>query len=148
MMSSVVLITGASTGFGRLAAEKLAKRGHTVFATMRDLAGRNAANRDELVSFADSTKLQLHVLELEVTDGGSDESAVQSVLEQAARIDVVINNARFAAIGVTEAYTIEQFQTLFDTNVYGPLRMNRAVLPHMRRQRSGLLIHVSSAAGR
>jgi len=147
-MNSVVLITGASTGFGRLAAETLSRRGYTVFATMRDIAGRNALNRDELVSFAAANNLRLTVLELDVTEDASVERAAQSMLQQAGRVDVVINNAGFGNIGVTEAYTIEQFQTLFDTNVYGPLRVNRAVLPLMRRQRSGLLIHVTSVAGR
>ena len=147
-MVSVVLITGASTGFGRDAAETLARRGHHVFATMRDVNGRNSAHRESLERIANRENLRLHVLELDVTDEASVQNAVLRALEQAGQLDVVINNAGFAGLGVTEAYTPEQFHQIFDVNVYGVVRVNRAVLPSMRRQRSGLLIHVSSAAGR
>ncbi|HYI96660.1 MAG TPA: SDR family oxidoreductase [Bryobacteraceae bacterium] len=147
-MSSVVLITGASTGFGRDAAETLARRGHRVFATMRGVNGHNSEHRESLQRLASSENLPLHVLELDVTDEASVQNAVLSALQQAGRLDVVINNAGFAGLGVTEAYTPQQFQQIFDVNLYGVVRVNRAVLPSMRRQRSGLLIHVSSAAGR
>ena len=147
-MSTVVLITGASTGFGRAAVETMARRGYTVFATMRDCSGRNADNCEELQSLASRERLALHVLDLDVTQEASVEQAVQNALGRAGRIDVVINNAGIAALGLTEAYTLEQFQQLFDVNVYGAVRVNRAALPAMRKQRSGLLIHVSSAAGR
>jgi len=126
----------------------LARRGYTVMATMRDVSGRNASHREELQALASREGLTLHVLELDVTSESSVEQAVQQALKIAGRIDVVINNAGIAAMGLTEAYTIEQFQQLFDINVFGVARVNRAVLPSMRRQRSGLLIHVSSAAGR
>lgn len=147
-MSSVVLITGASTGFGRTAAETLALRGHRVIATMRDIDGRNSENRKALEQLAGSQSLPLHVLELDVTDERSVQSAVSAAFDLYGRLDVVINNAGFAGIGVTEGYTAEQFQQMFDVNVYGVVRVNRAVLPYMRPQRSGLLIHVSSGAGR
>jgi NAD(P)-dependent dehydrogenase (short-subunit alcohol dehydrogenase family) len=90
----------------------------------------------------------LHVLELDVTQEESVNVAVRQALSRAGRIDVVINNAGIGALGVTEAYTVEDFQRLFDVNLFGVVRVNRAVLPVMRRQRSGLLIHVSSGAGR
>jgi NAD(P)-dependent dehydrogenase (short-subunit alcohol dehydrogenase family) len=147
-MSAVVLITGASTGFGRDAAERLARRGHHVFATMRDIKGRNAEHRESLERLATREQLRLQVLELDVTDEASVQSAVQAALDEARRLDVVINNAGFAGIGVTEAFTAEQFQQMFDVNVFGVVRVNRAVLPTMRQQRSGVLIHVSSGAGR
>ncbi len=147
-MSTVVLITGASTGFGRDAAERLARRGHHVFATMRDVNGRNAAHREALERLASSEELRLQVLELDVTSEASVQKAVDDALHHAGRLDVVINNAGYAGIGVTEAYTPEQFQQMFDVNLYGTVRVNRAVLPSMRQQRSGLLIHVSSGAGR
>src|SRR5438132_3918262 len=134
-MSTVVLITGASTGFGRAAAETLARRGYTVFATMRDCSGGNAANRETLQSLASRERLALHVLDLDVTHEASVDEAIQDALSRAGRIDVVINNAGIAALGLTEAYTIEQFQQLFDVNVFGAVRVNRAVLPAMRRQR-------------
>ena len=147
-MSAVVLITGASTGFGRNAAERLARRGHHVFATMRDIKGRNAEHRDALERLAVNESLRLRVLELDVTDDPSVQAAVQGALQDAGRLDVVINNAGVAGIGVTEAYTLEQVQQIFDVNFFSVVRVNRAVLPSMRQRRSGLLIHVSSGAGR
>jgi NAD(P)-dependent dehydrogenase (short-subunit alcohol dehydrogenase family) len=145
---TVVLITGASTGFGRAAAETLARRGYRVFATMRDTAGRNAANSEGLLDLAKKARLHLEVLDMDVTQDASVSQALEQALIRAGSIDVVINNARIGAVGLTEAYTVEQFQQLFDVNLFGAVRVNRAVLPAMRNRRSGLLIHVSSAAGR
>lgn len=147
-MTATVLITGASTGFGRDAAERLARRGHHVFATMRDVAGRNAAHRTALEQMAAAEKLVLRVLELDVTDEDSVRRAVDAAVAEAGQLDVVINNAGYAGIGVSEGYTAEQFQQMFDVNVFGAVRVNRAVLPSMRARRSGLLVHISSGAGR
>jgi NAD(P)-dependent dehydrogenase (short-subunit alcohol dehydrogenase family) len=147
-MDKVILITGTSTGFGRTAAETLARRGYPVFATMRDISGRNAANRKALQSLAEREGWNLDVLDMDVTNEASVNQAVQQALDRAGRIDVAINNAGIAAQGVTEAFPVEQYQQVFDVNLFGAVRVNRAVLPAMRRQRSGLLIHVSSAAGR
>jgi len=147
-MNSVVLITGASTGFGRAASETLGRRGYTVFAAMRNIAGRNAAHCRALESLARREGLPIQVLEMDVTQETSVERAVGQMLDQTGRIDVAINNAGIFSLGLTEAYTVEEFHRLFDVNVYGAVRVNRAVLPAMRRQRRGLLIHVSSAAGR
>ena len=147
-MKNIVLITGASSGFGRDAAERLARRGHHVFATMRESHGRNAEHRDAIERLARGENLSLEVLELDVTSESSVQNAVEQALQRAGRLDVVINNAGFSALGVTEAFTPEQFEQMFDVNVHGAVRINRAVLPSMRRQRSGLLIHVSSGAGR
>ena len=144
----VILITGAGTGFGRLFTDTLARSGHTVFATMRDPEGRNAKNASEIRVLAEKDSLPIYVLELDVTDGGSVERAVDAVVAKAGRIDVAINNAGYYVSGLAEATTTEQAQHLMDTNFFGPVRVNRAVLPHMRRQRSGLLIHISSGAGR
>jgi NAD(P)-dependent dehydrogenase (short-subunit alcohol dehydrogenase family) len=147
-MPKNVLITGTSTGFGRETAERLARRGDIVFATMRDVSGRNAQHRETLEGLASDEGLRLRVLELDVTDQHSVDSAIAAALEEAGDLDVVINNAGVAAIGVTEAFTPEQFEQIFAVNVYGVVRVNRAVLPSMRRRRGGLLVHVSSAAGR
>jgi NAD(P)-dependent dehydrogenase (short-subunit alcohol dehydrogenase family) len=144
----VVLITGSSTGFGRLFAETLARKGHAVFATMRDPGGRNAKNASEIRTLAEKDSLPIHVLELDVTDDASVERAVNAAIAKAGRIDVAINNAGYYLSGLEEAVTTEQAQRLMDTNFIGPVRVNRAVLPHMRRQHSGVLIHVSSGAGR
>jgi NAD(P)-dependent dehydrogenase (short-subunit alcohol dehydrogenase family) len=147
-MSKVVLITGSSTGFGRATAEAMARRGYNVFATMRDSAGRNTSYREALESLAKRENLSLRVVEMDVASDESVSSATQAVLKSAGRIDVVVNNAGVATLGITEAYSIPKIQRLFEVNVFGAARVNRAVLPAMRRQRSGLLIHVSSAAGR
>jgi NAD(P)-dependent dehydrogenase (short-subunit alcohol dehydrogenase family) len=144
----VVLITGSSTGFGRLFTETLARKGHTVFATMRDPGGRNAKNASEIRALAEKDLLPIHVLELDVTDEGSVVRAVDAAVAKAGRIDVAINNAGYYLSGLEEAVTTEQAQRLMDTNFFGLVRVNRAVLPHMRRQRSGLLMHISSGAGR
>ncbi len=144
----VVLITGSSSGFGRVIAETLARKGYRVFASMRDSNTKNAARREQLLQLASSEKLALSVVDLDVTDERSVERAVAEVIADAGRIDVLINNAGYALWGLTEAFTLEQAQRIFDTNFFGVVRMNRCVLPHLRRQRSGLIIHVSSGAGR
>src|ERR1700734_190956 len=143
----VVLITGSSTGFGRLFTETLARKGHTVFATMRDPGGRNAKNATEIRTLAQKESLPIHVIELDVTDDASVGRAVEAAAK-AGRIDVAINNAGYYLGGLAEAVTTEQAQRLMDTNFLGPVRVNRAVLPHMRRQRSGVLMHITSGAGR
>jgi NAD(P)-dependent dehydrogenase (short-subunit alcohol dehydrogenase family) len=144
----VVLVTGASTGFGRLFVETLARKGHTVFASMRDPGGRNAKNAAEIRALAERESLNIHIVELDVTDDASVNKAVESIVKQAGRIDVAVNNAGYPVVGLIEAATTEQARKLMDTNYLGPVRVNRAVLPHMRRQRSGLLMHISSGAGR
>ena len=147
-MNKTVLITGCSTGFGRTSAEAIARKGYRVFATMRDSTGRNRSHREALESLAKQDNLPLRVLEMDVTNEESVAAAVRETLNSTEQIDVVVNNAGVAQLGITEAYTIPKMQRLFEVNVFGAARVNRAVLPAMRRQHSGLLIHVSSAAGR
>jgi NAD(P)-dependent dehydrogenase (short-subunit alcohol dehydrogenase family) len=144
----VVLITGSSTGFGRLFAETLARAGYTVFATMRDLAGRNAKHASDVRLLAQKESLALHVVELDVTHDASVQRAVDAAVQQVGRIDVAINNAGYGLFGVTEAVTTEQAQRIMNVNFFGAVRVNRAVLPYMRRQRSGLLLYISSGGGR
>ncbi len=143
-----VLITGASSGFGRLIAETLARNNYQVFATMRNINGKNAGPAQELRELAKRESLALHVVELDVTDDGSVERAIRTVIDESGRIDVLVNNAGYGLMGVTEAVTLEQARRIMDTNFFGAVRMNRAVLPYMRRQKGGLLIHISSGAGR
>jgi NAD(P)-dependent dehydrogenase (short-subunit alcohol dehydrogenase family) len=138
-----VLITGTSSGFGRLTALALARRGHRVFATMRDPDGKNREAAAALRATAG-----IEVLALDVSQDASVENAVASALRAAGHLDAVINNAGYATIGLAETITPEQLLRLFDTNVVGMQRVNRAVLPSMRARRSGLLVHVSSALGR
>lgn len=147
-MAQVVLVTGSNSGFGRRIVHTLAKNGHTVFASMRNLFGKNAEAARELDLWAQQENMNVRVLELDVTDDASVIQAVTQVIEQAGRIDVVVNNAGVACSGVIEAFTIAQAKALFDVNVFGLLRVNKAVLPFMRQQGSGLLIHISSIFGR
>src|SRR5271166_2791848 len=145
--NDVALITGASTGFGRLISITLARRGYTVFASMRDIAGRNRSHAADLEELQRQEKLRLSVVELDVTDDLSVRQAVERVMRDAGKLDVLVNNAGISGLGLTETFAIEQARQLFETNFFGVLRVNRAVLPHMRQRRSGLLIHISSAAG-
>jgi len=144
----VVVVTGASTGFGRLSAETLARSGYRVFATMREIRGRNANIAHEIESLAEREALTLHALEIDVTDEGSIVRAIDEVMARYGRIDILINNAGYGIVDLAETVTPAQAQRIFDTNFFGALRMSRAVLPAMKRQRSGLLLHVSSGAGR
>ena len=143
----VVLVTGSNSGFGRVLVESLARKGYTVYASMRESSGRNAAANGELTSLAQRNNLSLHVVELDVTDDASVDNAVKEVVGREGRINVLVNNAGVSYRGATEAFTVEQLQSLFDTNFFGVARTNRAVLPCMRRQRSGLIVLMSSGGG-
>ncbi|MDY0095094.1 MAG: SDR family oxidoreductase, partial [Candidatus Vecturithrix sp.] len=147
-MAQIILVTGSNSGFGRRIVQTLAKNGCTVFASMRNTQGKNAKAARELELWAQQEHVHVRVLELDVTDDVSVTQSVTHMIEQAGRIDVVVNNAGVACSGVIEAFTIAQATALFGVNVFGLLRLNKAVLPFMRRQRSGLLIHISSVFGR
>jgi NAD(P)-dependent dehydrogenase (short-subunit alcohol dehydrogenase family) len=144
----VVIVTGSSSGFGRLTAQTLARQGYTVYATMRAVEDKNAAAAAALHELAAREDLALYALELDVADDASVERAVGQILATAGRIDVVVHNAAVGYVGPLEGFTLEQVRAQFETNVVGILRMNRAVLPPMRRQGAGLLVYVSSGAGR
>jgi NAD(P)-dependent dehydrogenase (short-subunit alcohol dehydrogenase family) len=115
---------------------------------MRDIAGKNAAVAAELQAVAEKEKLNLHTLDLDVTDDGSVEHAVQQVIDKVGRIDVVVNNAGISYHGPLESFTAKQVQEQYNANVFSVIRVNRAVLPQMRKQGSGLLIQVGSVLGR
>src|SRR5215470_8526287 len=134
-MSKTILITGASSGFGRDTAETLFRSGHTVYASMRKAQGKNREAAAAL------RKLGIKTVELDVSDDASVEAGVKRVLAEAGKIDVLVNNAGIASVGVTEAFTAEQAKIIFDTNVIGLLRVTRAVLPSMRQKRDGLIIN-------
>ena len=142
MKSKTILITGASTGFGHITAQRLAREGHRVFASMRDSAGRNRVQAEELRAE------KIEVIELDVTKQESIDEAVRTVVAAAGRIDILINNAGLFFAGVTEAFTSDQVKALFDVNVFGLLRVTRAVLPVMRQQKDGLVINIGSIVGR
>ncbi len=145
--AKTVLVTGASRGIGRLAAQSLARRGHFVFAGVRDAAGRNSGVSETLSAWASEHDLLLEPIDLDVCDDQSVETAVSAV-EARRPIDVLVNNAGIMPVGVTEAFTPEQMRSCLDVNLIGAVRTCRAVLPHMRERRSGLIVHLSSTAGR
>ena len=146
--AQVVLITGTSSGFGRLIAETLARKEFHVFATMRNRKTKNAAAARELEQLAERESLNLNVVDLDVTEDASVEQAVNEIVAQSGRIDVLVNNAGYGIMDLCETVTVAQAQRQLDVNFFGVLRLNRAVLPVMKRQGSGLLLHVSSGAGR
>jgi NAD(P)-dependent dehydrogenase (short-subunit alcohol dehydrogenase family) len=141
-MSKTILITGASSGFGRTTAETLARAGHIVFASMRDPNAKNRNHAQEL------RQRGIAVVDLDIISDTSVDQAVKEVLADAGRIDVLINNAGIASAGITEAFTADQAKIVFNTNVVGLLRTNRAVLPTMRAHGDGLIINIGSILGR
>jgi NAD(P)-dependent dehydrogenase (short-subunit alcohol dehydrogenase family) len=143
-MKSVILVTGAGTGIGKLSALALAEAGHVVYATMRDVEGRNRGRADELRAVSAETGITLIPLELDVLSQDSADAAAASIVREQGRIDVVMQNAGHLVVGPTEAFTPEEMMKVFDTNLLGAQRVNRAVLPYMRKQESGLVLWISS----
>ncbi len=141
MTGQVVLITGASRGFGRAAARRIAERGHTVVATMRDPSRDGPAVREGLEGSIDAVRL-------DVTDSSSVETVVERTLERHGRIDALINNAGYGLFGPVEGGSEAQLWAQLDTNTFGPWRMIKAVLPSMRRRRQGKIANVTSLSGR
>ncbi len=139
---AIVLITGASSGFGKMTVTSLLQRGHTVVASVRDIQGRNKTPAEEL------NGIGAQVVEMDVTDDSSVEAAVAQALDSVHGLDVVVNNAGLGVLGVQESFTPDDWRRVFDVNVFGVQRVNRAVLPHMRERGSGLLVHISSLLGR
>jgi NAD(P)-dependent dehydrogenase (short-subunit alcohol dehydrogenase family) len=147
-MAHTILVTGSNSGFGRLSVETLARQGHRVFAGMRAVVGRNAPAAEALRALADREQLALRIVELDITDDESVEQAIASIVDSTGRLDVVVNNAGLAFSGPLEAFTLEQVRQQFETNVFGMVRVNRAALPHMCKQGSGLLLQIGSIGGR
>jgi NAD(P)-dependent dehydrogenase (short-subunit alcohol dehydrogenase family) len=147
-MAQTILVTGSNSGFGRLTVETLARQGYRVFAGMRAVEGRNAPAAADLRALAEREQLALQIVELDITNDASVERAIKSIVDSTGRLDVVVNNAGNAFSGPLEAFTPEQVQQQFATNVFGMLRVNRAALPQMRQQGSGLLLQIGSIGGR
>jgi NAD(P)-dependent dehydrogenase (short-subunit alcohol dehydrogenase family) len=145
-MNKVVIVTGASSGFGRLSAKAVARFGHIVYASMRETSGRNSPQVSELQKFARENNVDLRAIELDVQSQESVDRAVTELISAHGHIDVVVHNAGHMDFGPAEAFTPEQFAELYDINVLSTQRVNRAVLPHMRKARSGLLVWVSSSS--
>jgi NAD(P)-dependent dehydrogenase (short-subunit alcohol dehydrogenase family) len=144
----VILVTGASSGFGAMAVRALADAKHVVYAGMRGIAGRNAEAANLARAYAADHTVTLRPVEMDVSDQASVDGAVQAVLEESGHIDVLIHNAGHMVLGPTEAFTPEQVAAVYDTNVLSTQRVNRAVLPHLRAQRDGLVIWVGSSSSR
>jgi NAD(P)-dependent dehydrogenase (short-subunit alcohol dehydrogenase family) len=142
----VILITGASSGFGRLSAESLAKAGHIVYASMRNTETRNAPVVAQMAEFSRANGVDLRTVEMDVQSQPSIDAAVEHVIAEAGLIDVLMHNAGHMVFGPAEAFTPEQYAQLYDVNVLSTQRVNRAVLPHLRRQQHGLLLWVSSSS--
>ncbi|MCE7991495.1 MAG: SDR family oxidoreductase [Roseivirga sp.] len=143
-----VVITGSSSGFGYLTTLTLARRGYKVWASMRNPESKNAHKRDELLSIAKKEDLVIEVIELDVTQDDSVKKAIDQVVQADGKVDTLINNAGVMFVGITEAYSMEQAKEQFEINLYGPMRTINAVLPHMRSAKDGLIINVTSLAGR
>src|ERR1700741_4753004 len=146
MGHDVIVVTGASSGFGRLSAEALALAGHTVYASMRDTTGRNASQVEAVGYFAKDNGVDLRTVEIDVQSQSAVDAAIDKIFNANGRIDVVVHNAGHMVFGPAEAFTPQQLADLYDINVVSTQRVNRAVLPHMRRQQQGLLVWVSSSS--
>lgn len=144
----VVLISGASSGFGHLTAVSLARAGHIVVAGMRATSSRHAHVVARLDELAAKEGLALSSVDMDVQDDASVSTAVEDVLERHGHIDVLVHNAGHMALGAAEAFTPEQLAELYDVNAVGTQRLNRAVLPHLRAQESGLVLWVGSSSTR
>lgn len=143
-----IVITGAGSGFGALAARSLARAGHTVYAAMRDTTGRNADRVAEARAYATGHGVDLRTVELDVLSQESADAATATVLAEAGGLDVIVHNAGHMVTGPTEAFTPQELMAVYDTNVLGTQRVNRAVLPHLRAQGHGLVLWIGSTSSR
>jgi NAD(P)-dependent dehydrogenase (short-subunit alcohol dehydrogenase family) len=145
-MNNIIVITGASSGFGALTARALARSGHIVYASMREITGRNAPRVKEVEKYAAEYNVDLRPIELDVSSEKSCETAIQEIIAKNGRLDVVVHNAGHMVFGPAEAFTPEQLAELYDVNVLSTQRVNRAALPQLRKQRKGLVVWVSSSS--
>lgn len=148
VVMQTILVTGASSGIGALTCRRLADAGHLVFSGIRGADAQNRAAADAARAYADERGVRLEPVDLDVVDDRSVIEAVDHVLTRADTLDVVVNNAGHMVIGPAEAFTPAQLAALYDVNVLGAQRVNRAALPHLRRQGQGLLVWVGSSSTR
>ncbi len=144
--NQVVLVTGASSGFGRMIADALAGAGHTAYASMRDLSGDDARQVEEVATYAKDHGVDLRTVELDVQSDTSVGAAVETIIAAHGHLDVLVHNAGHMVYGPSEAFTPEQLAQLYDVNVLGCQRVNRAALPHMRDRGRGLLVWIGSSS--
>ena len=139
----VAVVTGSSSGIGLATSLALARNGYLTYATMRNLA-----KRDSVQSTAEKQHLSIRTVQLDVTDENSVKNAIQSILSESGRIDLLVNNAGYGLTGALEDIRIDEIRALYETNLFGVIRVTQAVLPTMRKQGSGRIINISSGAGR
>lgn len=139
----VAIVTGSSSGIGLATSLALARNGYLTYATMRNLA-----KRDSIQSTAEKQHLSIRTVQLDVTDENSVKNAIQSILSESGRIDLLVNNAGYGLTGALEDIRIDEIRALYETNLFGVIRVTQAVLPTMRKQGSGRIINISSGAGR
>ena len=135
----VIIVTGASSGFGAMTVRALADAGHNVYAGMRDIAGRNAEAAQEAADYASEQSVDLRAIEMDFSEQASVEAAVQTIISTEGRLDVIVHNAGHMVLGPLESFTTDQLMSVYDTNVLSTQRLNRAALPHLRNQRDGLV---------
>ena len=140
-MSKTIFITGTSTGFGKLTAITLANAGHSVIAGMRNVTGSNAGAAAALSAIAN-----IEVVDIDITSDNSVAEAINYVLNKYGKIDVLVNNAAVSGFGLLEGYSLDQIRKMFEVNVYGVLRTYQEVLPAMRKEKSGLIINITTGA--
>ncbi len=148
MSKYVVVITGASSGFGALSARAISRAGHPVYAGMRWTTGENAKEVQAVRQFALEEKVDLRSIEMDVQSQESVDAAIQQIVADTGRLDVLIHNAGHMSFGPSEAFTIEQVAELYDVNVLSTQRVNRAALPVLRKQGKGLVVWVGSSSTR
>src|ERR1700716_599251 len=146
VMKQVIVVTGASSGFGRLSAHALAKAGHIVYASMRGTTDRNAAQVVDVQKFAKDNCVDLRAIELDVGSQQSVDAAIAKIVAEQGRLDVVIHNAGHMVFGPAEAFTPEQLAELYDVDVLSTQRVNRATLPQLRKQRKGFVVWLSRSS--
>ncbi|MDH2415253.1 SDR family NAD(P)-dependent oxidoreductase [Nocardioides sp. CER19] len=146
MTSKIIIVTGASSGFGAMTVRNLADAGHTVYAGMRDVTGRNTKAAADAASYATTNNVKLRSIEMDVSQQTSVDAAVEAIVAEHGGVDVVVHNAGHMVLGPLEAFTAEQLVSVYDTNVISTQRVNHAVLPHMRDQRDGLVVWVGSSS--
>jgi NAD(P)-dependent dehydrogenase (short-subunit alcohol dehydrogenase family) len=139
----VAVVTGSSSGIGFKTALTLARNGFQTYATMR-----NIAKSKNIKSIATKENLPINIEQLDVTDNKSVTNAIQAIVSKADRIDVLVNNAGYALTGAFEDLAIEEIKAQYETNLFGLIRTSQAVLPIMRKQKSGVIVNISSGAGR
>jgi NAD(P)-dependent dehydrogenase (short-subunit alcohol dehydrogenase family) len=147
-MSKIIVVTGASSGFGAMTVRALADAGHVVYGGIRDISGRNRKAADDCAAYARSHSVDLRAVELDVSSQRSVDAAVGTIVTETGRLDVVVHNAGHMVLGPAEGFTPEQLMSVYDTNVISTQRVNRAALPHMRGQGDGLLVWVGSSSTR